>query len=258
MAGNEWDAQTYDRRFGFVGRYGDDVLDLLDARPGERVLDLGCGTGRHAAELASRGAIVVGLDADTRMLDKAAADHPRVTFVQADATAFGLAQLGSGRPFDACFSNAALHWMTPQDAVLRNVRSVLRDGGRFVAEMGGAGNIAALDGALRAALSELGLDDVDIVSNYFPTVGVQSLALEDAGFRVELATWFRRPTALGPDTTAADWTRHFRSAAWGSVPVHLHERLAAEVDDRARTAGLLTADGWFADYCRLRFVAVAR
>lgn len=232
MTGNEWDAQAYDTRFGFVGRYGDDLVDLLDAQPGERVLDLGCGTGRHAAELTSRGAFVVGLDADPRMLRKAAEDHPGVTFVAADATAFDLAQLGADRPFDACFSNAALHWMTPQDA--------------------------ALDEALHAALSDIGLDDADVIGSYFPTVGTQSRALEEAGFRVELAAWFRRPTVLGPGTTAADWTRHFRSAAWGSVPPHLRERLADVVDAHATDAGLRTPRGWIADYCRLRFVAVAQ
>ena len=137
MTGNEWDAQAYDTRFGFVGRYGDDLVDLLDAQPGGRVLDLGCGTGPHAAKLTSRGASVVGLDADPRMLRKAAEDHPGVTFVAADATAFDLARLGADRPFDACFSNAALHWMTPQDAVLRNVRSALRKGGRLPRGTGG-------------------------------------------------------------------------------------------------------------------------
>ena len=255
MTSNPWDAQAYDSQFGFVGRYGDDLLDLLDPQRGESILDLGCGTGRHAAQIAARGGDVVGLDADLDMLDKARRENPGLRFVVADATSFPLAGLGIN--FDACFSNAALHWMTPQDAVLRNVRSVLSDSARFVAEMGGAGNIAALDASLREGLREIGFADAPVVTNYFPSVGEQSTALEAAGFRVELITWFRRPTPLGDGTTAAAWTRHFRAASWAAVPDSEYDRLATRIDANAADRGLLTDDGWIADYCRLRFVAIA-
>lgn len=257
MTGNAWDAQAYDDQFGFVGRYGDDVLALLEVAPGQRVLDLGCGTGRHAALLAASGARVVGVDADEQMLAKARVDHPAIAFVAADATRDPLAPLTGPEPFDACFSNAALHWMTPQEAVLGNVRSVLAPGGRFVAEMGGSGNIAALDDSLRQGLRDLGLASVPVIANYFPTAGRQATALEDAGFRVELVVWFRRRTPLDPGTTAADWTRHFRARTWAGVPVERQGALAAAVDEHAAGRGLLTDRGWFADYCRLRFVAVA-
>lgn len=254
---NPWDARAYDSTFSFVRQYGDDVLALLDAQPGERILDLGCGTGHHAAALAEGGAIVVGLDADAQMLAKARADHPSVTFVEADAARFGLADLGVMDPFDACFSNAALHWMQPPDRVLANVRGVLAKGARFVAEMGGDGNIAALDRSLRAALVDCDLTDIAVPTNYFPTLGQQAVALEHAGFRVEFATWFRRPTPLADGTSAADWTRHFRAMVWGAVPSDGHDELGQRVDLHAREEGLLSPDGWFADYCRLRFVARA-
>lgn len=257
MAGNEWNAQAYDSTYAFVARYGDDVLAHLPVEPGELVLDLGCGTGRHAAELAARGARVVGMDADEQMLDKARADHPDVTFVRADATTFDLSELGVDEPFTACFSNAALHWMTPQDAVLRNVRGVLAESGRFVAEMGGASNIAALDASLLGALADLGLGGVGLVANYFPTIGQQASALENAGFRVEMATWFRRPTPLAPDASPADWTRQFRSSTWAQVPEGMRAELALRVDANAEARGLRAQNGWYADYCRLRFVAIA-
>ncbi len=256
MTSNNWDAAAYESTFGFVARYGDDLLDLLDPQPDEQILDLGCGTGRHAAQIAARGARVIGMDADPEMLDKARRDHPEVTFVSADATSFDRQALGVESTFDACFSNAALHWMTPQDVVLRNVRSVLETGARFVAEMGGAQNIAALDSALREGLRDLSLD-APVVRNYFPTVGEQSSALESTGFRVELVTWFRRPTPLGEGTTAADWTRHFRATTWSAVPERWHGELAALIDERAAREGLHSDDGWIADYCRLRFVAIA-
>jgi len=255
MSGNDWNAKDYDGRFGFVGRYGDDVLDLLGSVAGLRVVDLGCGTGRHAAELAARGAEVVGVDADEGMLLKAVHDHPHVRFVMADANELTLAALSAVDPFDACFSNAALHWMTDQERVLGNVRAVLRRGARFVAEMGGSGNIATLDAALRAALKDLDLPHVPVVTNYFPTVDQQVELLGSCGFRVDYAAWFRRPTPLAAGDTAADWTRHFRATTWAAVPEVRHIALSDAVDRHA--AALHTDAGWTADYCRLRFLAVA-
>lgn len=257
MSNNPWDAQTYDARFGFVTAYGADQIDVLDPQPDETILDLGCGTGHHAAQIAARGAHVVGMDLDETMLAKARQDHPEVEFRAADATAFDLAALEVEQPFDACFSNAALHWMVPQAVVLANVRGVLLDGARFVAEMGGAGNIATLDLSLRTGLGELGLSEVDVPTNHFPTLGEQATALEGAGFRVDRAHWFARPTPLGADVTAADWTKHFRAATWGVVPAERHDELSDVIDTVAAERGLLTDDGWVADYCRLRFVATA-
>lgn len=254
---NVWDAKDYDTRFGFVARSGDALVDLLAAAPGQRVLDLGCGTGRHAGLLAGQGVRVLGMDQDSAMLAKARVDHPALAFIEADARSFDLATLGQHEPFDACLSNAALHWMTPQEQVLGNVRAVLAPGARFVAEMGGAGNIAALDRALRAALREVGLADVSVIENFFPTVGVEAGMLEAAGFRVEQMGWFRRPTPLAAGSTPADWTRHFRATTWEQVPADLHGEVARRIDAHAETAGLRDGSGWLADYCRLRFLAVA-
>lgn len=258
MGTNAWDAQEYDTSFGFVTRHGDGLVGLLNPQPGEHVLDLGCGTGHHAAQISAMGAVVVGMDLDASMLARAGEGHPQVRFVRADAARFDLGALGVDERFDACFSNAALHWMTPQEAVLRNVRAVLVEGGRFVAEMGGEGNVAALDGVLSKALAGIGLADTAVPGNYFPTVGQQATLLEAAGFRVERASWFRRPTPLDPGSTPAQWTRHFRAAAWDGVPKPQRNAFGTRVNQLARAAGLWDSGRWVADYCRLRFVAVAR
>jgi SAM-dependent methyltransferase len=50
-----WDADRYQRQFGFVSAMAGDVLELLDPAPGETVLDLGCGTGELAAPRLWRG-----------------------------------------------------------------------------------------------------------------------------------------------------------------------------------------------------------
>jgi len=264
-----WDAAEYDASFGFVTAYGAPLLDTLAATPGERVLDLGCGTGHQAAALAAGGAEVVGLDADEDMLRAARAEHgaeARLRFVAGDAAAFTPADVGG--QVDAVLSNAALHWMTDQAAVLGRVRAVLRDGGRFVAEMGGVGNVARVRSALVAAVAEVsGLDGGQVRAvldsrSWFPTPAQQAALLEDAGFVVRRIELVDRPTPL--TGTVADWCAHFRPdvLALGDRGDAL-AAVRSAVDAQAAALGLADgtaaagAPGWWADYVRLRFVAVA-
>lgn len=256
-----WDARGYDDRFSFVTSYGGAVLDLLAARPGERVLDLGCGTGHHAAELAAAGTAVVGLDADATMLEVARAEHPEVTFIGGDAQALDVRQLqaAAGGPYDAVFSNAALHWLPRQDAVVAGVRAVLRPGGRFVAEMGGAGNVAAVTEAIRTARRAVGLDP-DVPAPWtFPSPGEQATRLEAHGFTVELMQHFRRPTPLATGDTPAAWAAMMGAGLVAGVPDDRRADFDRALDRRAAELGLDRRPddepGWWADYARLRFVA---
>jgi trans-aconitate methyltransferase len=249
-----WDATGYDAAFSFVTAYGADLLGLLDAQPGERVLDLGCGTGHQAADLAARGVTVVGVDSDEAMLEVARREHPEVVFVVADGQDGEAVARACGGAVDAVLSNAALHWMPDQDAAIAAVAGVLRPGGRVVAELGGAGNVARLTAAIRAARADLGLDP-DVASSWtFPTAAQTAARLESAGLRVELLQTFERPTPLS--TTAAGWARMFGAALLDGV-----EDLGAfdaAVDEHAGALGLADGPGdtgWWADYVRLRFRA---
>src|SRR3954447_26098065 len=96
-----WYADQYDANHGYVPRFGADVLELLAPRQGERILDLGCGTGRLTAQIAASGARVVGLDAAPEMIERARAAYSELPFVVADAVTFAFDE-----PFDAVFSNA--------------------------------------------------------------------------------------------------------------------------------------------------------
>jgi prepilin-type processing-associated H-X9-DG protein len=158
-----WDADRYQRQFGFVSAMAGGVLELLDASPGEVVLDLGCGTGELAARIAATGARVIGLDSDPAMVAAAARRLGEANILLADGHAFRLPE-----PVDAVFSNAALHWMPRPGQVVGCVRAALRPGGRFVAEMGGAGNVAEILAAVGAALGEEGLSPPPPPSSFSP------------------------------------------------------------------------------------------
>lgn len=272
-----WDAALYQQTFAFVPAMGRGLLPLLDARPGERVLDLGCGTGELTVELARSGASVVGVDADPAMLARAAQaaealqaeetpgdgsahTHPdagaaAVTWRLADAHALP-DDLTADGPFDAVLSNATLHWMRDPAHVLSEVRRVLRPGGRFVAEQGGRGNVAAVLAAAADTRAARGLPPVAHPWD-FPSPAEQATRLERAGFRVRSVHWFERPSPLGDGGTAGTWLRMFGSSLLAGVADDERTGFLDEVDERA-AAQLRAADGsWHVDYVRLRFVAEA-
>jgi trans-aconitate methyltransferase len=243
-----WDPGLYDGRHAFVSRHGESLIELLQPAAGERILDLGCGTGHLTARLAEAGAEVVGLDGSAAMLEQARAAYPDLKFVHGDARAFSF-----DRPFDAVFSNAVLHWVVEAGAVVRCVRDCLRPGGRFVAELGGHGNVAAIRRALRTAAKRLGIEPTE-PSWYFPGIAEYAGLLEGAGLEVRLALLFDRPTPLEGEDGLRAWVRMFASASLEAVPGQRREEFLAAVEDAARPE--LFRDGWLADYRRLRVMAV--
>lgn len=248
---NSWDAADYDDGHGFVTEYGESLLDLLDPKPGERVLDLGCGTGHLTADIAERGATAVGIDQSDEMVEQARTAYPDLSFRRADARAFAVEDR-----FDAAFSNAALHWVPEADheAVVGNVADALRPGGRFVAEMGGTGNVERIVTATLAELRERGYDREN--PWYFPSVGEYATRLEAGGFEVRRAVLFDRPTELENGTDGlADWLSMFGDSLFAGLSDDERDAVVADVEDRLRPE-MFDGGTWTADYRRLRFVAV--
>src|SRR2546426_1159282 len=145
-----WDADTYDRVSDPQVRWGSAVLDRLELRGDEVVLDAGCGSGRLTKLLAELvpGGRVVGLDASAAMAAKASARLGACAPVL-------VADLGAAAPFerasfDAVFSTATFHWVRDQATLYENLAHLIRPGGRLVAQCGGKGNIASVLEAVRA------------------------------------------------------------------------------------------------------------
>ena len=74
--GSEWNAELYDEKHSFVWKMASGLLELLAAKPGERILDVGCGTGHLTAQIAATGAHVVGIDASSAMIEQAREKYP--------------------------------------------------------------------------------------------------------------------------------------------------------------------------------------
>lgn len=240
-----WDAAIYDRDYAFVAEYGEELLEWLAAEPGETIVDLGCGTGVLTARIAESGASVIAIDADSAMIDAARERVPDADLRIADGHDFSVAE-----PVDAVFSNAALHWMPAPVEVLGCVSDALRLGGRFVAEMGSAGNVAAVTAAVDQACEEAGLQAPNWPW-FFPTPAQYAAMLEDAGLEIRALEFRDRPTRLTGDDGLADWLAMFARETLGNAPPSVLER-ATEI---ARP--VLWRDGaWWADYRRLRFRAV--
>ncbi|TDQ46109.1 class I SAM-dependent methyltransferase [Actinorugispora endophytica] len=247
MTSQIWDAELYDTRHAFVAGYGDALIDLLDARPGERVLDAGCGTGDHVAALAGAGADAVGVDASPEMVARAAARFPGIDVSVAD-----LRELPFREEFDAVLSNAVLHWVPEADRAAAGLFAALRPGGRLVAELGGAGNIAAIDSGAGALRAGHGLPEA-ASPWYFPSIAQYTRVLEDAGFEVRAAWLFDRPTELTAPDGLADWVRMFGAHLLAGVDDP--GAFLAELSERLRP--VLHRDGsWWAGYRRLRVTAV--
>lgn len=220
---------------------------MLNPQPGERILDLGCGDGVLSEKIVAAGAELVAVDAAPDMVAAARARG-------LDARVMPGQELTFEGEFDAVFSNAALHWMQPPEAVLAGVRRALKPGGRFVAEMGGHNNTAAIMVALAAVLARRGLDAHRLSPWYFPSAVSYRKKLEDAGFSVTDIGIFPRPTVLTSGIAA--WLDNFAEDFLGALPGPDRRAARAEVADLLRPVLVDETGTWIADYVRLRFRAV--
>ena len=241
-----WSAQRYAEIAHFVPTLGAAVLELLAPRAGERILDLGCGDGVLSEKIAAAGAALVAVDAAPDMVAAARARG-------LDARVVAGQDLDFAGEFDAVFSNAALHWMRPPEKVLAGVHRALKPGGRFVAEMGGHNNTAAVIVALSAVLGRRGLDAHRLSPWYFPSAEAYRAKLEAAGFAVDEIRIVPRPTPLAAGLEA--WLDTFAGDFFGALPPADRLPARTEVADLLRPVLMDETGAWIADYVRLRFRA---
>lgn len=242
-AGQAWSARDYAANAGFVPAMGADVLAVLAPMANEDILDLGCGDGVLTARLMQSGANVTGLEPDPDLCS--ASKRAGIRVKQQDAhDPFG------ANAYDAVFSNAALHWMRKPETVIANVFAALRPGGRFVAEQGGFGNVAAIVTAMNAALEAAG--HAAITPWDFPSPSLQKQRLISAGFDVTAMFLIPRPTPL--PTGISGWLRTFAGPFIGTLSPQAQVNIRKDAE-RRMAALHDPIEGWMADYVRLRFAA---
>jgi trans-aconitate methyltransferase len=241
-----WNAESYARHARFVSDLGAPLLELLAPKPGERILDLGCGDGALTEKIVAAGAIVLGVDASRAQLQAARRRGLNVALMDGH-------RLAVKAQFDAVFSNAALHWMKQPELVLEGVAKSLNSGGRFTGEFGGQGNVDKIRIALHAALRRRDIDPWSVDPWYFPGTDEFARLLAECGFTLDSIALINCPTRLPGDLAA--WIEVFAQPFTRSVPEEERASLIAEIRNTLEPS-LRDAQGdWLADYVRLRFHA---
>lgn len=248
----DWNANLYDNKHSFVSKYGEGLIELLAPKQGENILDLGCGTGDLAHQLYDQyGVNVVGVDNSENMVKQARQKYPTLQFLVQDAT-----NLNYDFKFDAVFSNATLHWVKSPIKALSCIYQSLRQGGRFVAEFGGKGNVQTISDQIIQQIRESGLEfKKDQFPWYYPSIGEYSSLMEQAGFRVSFAQHIDRPTPLDGDAGLRNWINMFGNQFFEGIPDNKREEIIKKVEQNIK--GKLYKDGrWIADYKRIRVIGI--
>ena len=239
--------ENYRNETEFIAGLESPVIKLLAPKAGERILDLGCGNGTLAKELMDLGCSVVGVDASRKMTDAART-------LGVDARQLNAEELGFEDEFNGVMSNAALHWISDQYAVVRGVWKALKPGGRFAAECGGEGCIRIIREGMKIALIKRGIDYRARNPWKYPELGAYSKILENQGFKIDFIARIDRPTKL--EDGLHSWLEVFAQSHTQGFGPEEKEAFYKEVEDYCRPMLYSEKNGWTADYVRLRFLAV--
>lgn len=247
----QWNEKLYDRNHQFVSNYGKDVVKLLAAKKGEKILDIGCGTGDLANELVKMGVQITGIDRSETMIEEAKKKYPTIPFFVKD-----ILKLNYTSTFDAVFSNAVLHWVKQPKQALEEIYISLKSGGRFVAEFGGKDNVKKISQQIILEREKLNYSAANIdFPWYFPSIGEYTSLMEEVGFIVTYAEYIDRPTRLEGKDGLRNWLHMFSANFFADVSHDDRSTLIQNIETALANV-MFKEDYWVADYKRIRVKAV--
>lgn len=248
---DNWNANLYDQNHSFVSKYGNKLIELLAPKQGEKILDLGCGTGDLAKKLYDVGVDIVGVDKSQNMVTQALSKYPHINFMVRDTT-----NLGYNIEFDAVFSNATLHWVKQPKQALNCIYQSLKPGGRFVAEFGGKGNVQMIVDEIIHQMKQSGIEfKMEQFPWYYPSIGEYTCLMEEIGFRVIFAEHFDRPTPLDGENGLRNWIEMFSSHMFEGIDEDKKDFIITKVENNLKE--ILYINGiWIADYKRIRIIGI--
>jgi len=242
---NKWNADKYKKHADFVSNLAFPVIELLNPKENEKILDLGCGDGTLAVEIEKFNAQVIAVDLSESMVAKT--QERGIPAYVMSAT-----ELTFKNKFDAVFSNAVLHWIKDADTSIKKIYRSLKPKGRFIAEFGGYGNIKFLTDAMQKVFNQH--KEFGTFNNpwNFPKDSDYKQLLEDNGFNIEYIELIPRPTKIDD---ISNWLDIFANGIISHLTQEQQSVFKQEVREILKPKIYSERDGWVADYVRLRLKA---
>ncbi|BDD06981.1 class I SAM-dependent methyltransferase [Aureibacter tunicatorum] len=249
---NLWYAKEYQEKHKYIYQNGKELIKLLNPQKGEKILDLGCGTGELTYEIQQLGAETIGIDLSPEMITRAKHKFPEMNFRQVPAE-----KMSYHHSFDAVFSNETIHWVTNQIQLTSKIYNALKQNGRFIAEFGSRGNCRKTIQAIKKMLVKLNKPErIELIQWYFPSISSYTDLLEAYGLEVRYAEIFDHPTVMeDPDRGVIEWLHSFADYLFGGYSYDEKEVIFAEIQESLKNSNFREGK-WYLDYKRMRVSAI--
>ena len=234
-----WDGDSYRSNVDHHRRHSPEEIRKLLLKPGEAILDLGCGVGDQAKSFADRfeSSQVVGLDSSSEMVAIAREfEKANLRFESGRAQ-----DLEDEDAYDYVLSTACLHWIPREDhpQLLRGIHRALKKDGKMIVEFGAAGNVRQTVDAIEGALADRTESGMRISKSnpwYFPTADEYESMMDGSPFH-QYHVSPRSQIRTFSEVDFEGWLRSQVLLPWiQQIPVAQRGELAEELVARALEA----------------------